>query len=233
MRRARHERRPGSPQEPLHAVPVGRRAAPGPAVDRGRARDPRRRARILPGQAVPARDRGEPAREVPSRDHERDGRDGLPRRHAGRLRLRRRELRQLRPDRARGGAGRFRLPLGVLRAVVAGDVSDLGFRLRGAEAKISAEAAQRRMGRLLRPDRTRRRLRSGLDAHAGQEGRWRLRAERLEDLDHQRGDRRRVRGLGEGRCGRHPRLHPREGHEGPERSRRSRANSRCARRSPA
>ena len=164
-RRARHERRPGSPQEPFHRLPVGRRAAPRSAVDRGGTRDPRRRARILPGEAVPARDRSEPPRKVPSRDHERDGRDGLPRRHAGGLRLRRRELRQLRTDRARGGARRFRLPFGVLRAVVAGDVSDLGLRFRGAEGEIPAETAQRRMGRLLRPDRTRRRLRSRLDAH--------------------------------------------------------------------
>ena len=44
------------------------------------------------------------------------------------------------------------------------------------------------------------------------------RAERLEDLDHQLGDRRRVRGVGEGRCRRHPRLHPRKGHEGAERA---------------
>ena len=64
--RARHERRPGPPQEPLHRLPVGRCAAPRPAVDRGRTRDPRRRARVLPGQAVPARDRGEPARTIPT-----------------------------------------------------------------------------------------------------------------------------------------------------------------------
>jgi superfamily II DNA/RNA helicase len=82
----------------------------------------------------------------------RHGRDGLPRRHAGRLRLRRRELRQLRPDRARGGARRFRLPFGVLRPIVAGDVSHLGFRFRGPEAKIFAETPQRRIGRLLRSD---------------------------------------------------------------------------------
>ncbi len=50
----------------------------------------------------------------------------------------------------------------------------------------------------------------GLDAHAGASGRWRVRAERLEDLDHQLADRRRVGGVGEGRCRRHPRLHPGE-----------------------
>ena len=161
---ARHE---------VHALPMGRCAASRPAVDRGGTRDPRRRARILPGEAVPARDRGEPARKVPSRDHERDGRDGVSRRHARRLRLRRRQLRQLRADRARGGARGFRLPLGVLGAVVAGDVSDLGFRFRGATGKVPAEAAQRRVGRLLRPDRTGCGVRSGVDAHAGEAGGWR------------------------------------------------------------
>ena len=104
----------------------------------------------------------------------------------------------------------FRLPLGVLGAVVAGDVSDLGFRLRGAEGEIPAEAAQRRMGRLLRPDRAGCRLRSRVDAHAGEARRWRLCAERVEDLDHQLADRRCAGGVGEGRCGRHPRVHSRD-----------------------
>ena len=57
----------------------------------------------------------------------------------------------------------------LLGAVLAGDVSDPGLRLRCAEGKIPAETAQRRNGRLLRPDRTRRRLRSRLDAHPRQE----------------------------------------------------------------
>ena len=132
--------------------------------------------------------------------------------------LRRRQLCQLRADRARGGARRLRLSLGVFRAVLARDVSDPGLRLRGAEGKIPAEAAQRRMGRLLRPDRTGRRLRSRIDAHAREARRRRLRAERLEDLDHQLADRRCVRGVGEGRCRRYPRLHPGEGDAGAERA---------------
>ncbi len=164
----------------------------------------------------PARADGQPAGKVRPRDHERIRRDGLPRRHAGRLRLRRRELCQLRPDLARGRAGRFRLPLGVLGAVVAGDVSDLRLRVRGAAAEIPAEAAHRRVRRLLRPDRTGCRLRSGLDAHPGEEGRWRLPAERLEDLDHQLADRRCAGGVGEGRCRRHPRLHPGTRHGRPD-----------------
>ena len=171
----RHERT-GIPREgqPFHAVQVGRRAAPRRAAQRGRARDPRCRAAILPGEAAPARARSQPPREVPPRDHERNGRDGFSRRDPRRLRLRRGQLRHLRPDRARGGAGRFRLPQRVLRAVLAGDVSDLRLRLRGTEGKIPAEAAQRRVRRLLRPHRTRRRLRSRLDAHARQEGGGRL-----------------------------------------------------------
>ncbi len=79
----------------------------------------------------------------------------------------------------------------------------------GSEAQtgeIPAAAAHRRVRRLLRPDRARCRLRPGLDAHAREGGRRRLRAERLEDLDHQLADRRRAAGLGEGRCRRHPRL---------------------------
>ena len=48
----------------------------------------------------------------------------------------------------------------------------------------------------------------GVDAHPGEEGGWRLRAERLEDLDQQLADRRRAGGMGEGRCRRHPRLPP-------------------------
>ena len=158
--------------------------------------------RLLPGQAVPARADGEPRGEIRSRDHERDGRDGLPRRHAGGLWLRRRQLRRLRPDLPRGRAGRLRLPLGDERAVVAGDVSDLRVRLRRAAAEVPAEAAQRRDGRLLRPDRAGCRLRPGVDAHAGEAGRRRLRAERRQDVDHQSPDRRCAAGLGQGRAAR-------------------------------
>ena len=98
------------------------------------------------------------------------------------------------------------------RAVLAGHVSDPRVRLGRAEGQISAEAAHRRVGRLLRPDRARWRLRSRLDAHARESGRRRLCRERLEDLDLQFPDRRRLRRVGEGRRRRHPRLHPREGH---------------------
>ena len=56
--------------------------------------------------------------------------------------------------------GRFRLSLGDVGAVLAGDASDLRLRLGGAAAEVSAQARDRRDRRLLRPDRARRRLRS-------------------------------------------------------------------------
>ncbi len=62
----------------------------------------------------------------------------------------------------------------VLRAVLAGDVPDPCLRLGRAEGQVPAQAAHRRMGRLLRPDRTGCRLRPVLHAHPREEGRWRL-----------------------------------------------------------
>ena len=62
------------------------------------------------------------------------------------------------------------------------------------------------------------RLRPRQHGHAGEEGRGRLLAQRRQDVDHQLADRRRVRGLGQGRRRRDPRLHPRQGREGPERA---------------
>ncbi len=59
----------------------------------------------------------------------------------------------------------------LLRAVLAGDVSDLGVRLGGAAAEVPAQAADRRVRRLLRPDRAGRRVRPGQHADAGEE-RW-------------------------------------------------------------
>ena len=55
----------------------------------------------------------------------------------------------------------------------------------------------------------------------------------IEDVDLELADRRRVHRVGEDRRRRHPRLHPRKGHEGAVRRRRSKASSACARRSPA
>ena len=47
----------------------------------------------------------------------------------------------------------FRLSLGRVRAVLAGDASDLRVRDRSAAAQISAQACERRTSRLLRSDR--------------------------------------------------------------------------------
>ena len=70
----------------------------------------------------------------------------------------------------------------------------------GTEAQrtqISAEARDRRVDRLLRPDRAGRRLRSRPHDDARREGRRRLPAHRRQDVDLQLADRRRVRRLGE------------------------------------
>ena len=201
---------------------------------RGGDRDPRRRARLLPGQADDARARGQPAREVPPRDHERDGRArpaGLD--PAREVRLRRRQLHDLRPGRARGRARRFGLPLGDERAVLAGDASDLRLRHRRAAHEVPAQARHRRMGRLLRPHRARPRLRSGRHEDPRRHGAGRLQGLGLQDVDHQLADRRRAGDLGQARRRRDPRLHPRARHEGPRRRPRSRASSACAPRSPA
>ena len=133
--------------------------------------------------------------------------------HSGRIWRRRPRLCRLWADRARDRARRFRLPLGDVGAVLAGDASDLCLWHRGAAQEISAEARERRDGRLLRPDRARSRLRSRLDGDARREGRRRLQAHRRQDVDHQFADRRRRGGLGEARR-RDPRLHRRARHQG-------------------
>ena len=101
--------------------------------------------------------------------------------------------------------------------------------------KYLPKLATRRMGRLLRPDRARCRLRSRRHAHARREDRRRLPADRHQDVDHQRADRRRVRRLGEvdGARRQHPRLHPRTRHEGPVGAEDRRQAVACAPRSPA
>ena len=92
------------------------------------------------------------------------------------------------------------LPLGHVGAVVAGDASDPCLWHREPAAEIPAQAGNRRMGRLFRADRARCRIRPGGDEDPGEGRRWRLCAVRREDVDHQLADRRRLRGLGQGRC---------------------------------
>ena len=72
----------------------------------------------------------------------------------------------------------------------------------------------------------------GLDGDARREGAERLPADRHQDVDHQRADRRHLRGVGEARR-RDPRLHRRARHQRASPRRRSRASCRCAPRSPA
>ena len=67
---------------------------------------------------------------------------------------------------------------------------------RGAAQEIPARPVQRRDDRRARPDRARRRLRcAGLDAHDRAARRRPLRAQRQQDLHHQRPGRRRAAGL--------------------------------------
>ena len=149
-----------------------------------------------------------------SGDRARDGR-ARPARldHSGGIRRRRPRLCRLRADRARARARGFRLPLGDVGAILAGHAPDLCLWQRGAAAQIFAQAGDRRAGRLLRPHRTRPRLRSRLDDNAGGKGGRRLSPQRHENVDHQRAGRRPRRGLGQARR-QHPRLYRRARHQG-------------------
>ena len=106
----------------------------------------------------------------------------------------------------------FGLSLDRVGAGLAGDASDLCLWQRGAAQEISAEAGGRRADRLLRPDRTRLRLRSRLDGDARREGRRRLQVERRQDLDLQFAGGAHRHRVGQARR-RHPRLHRRARHQ--------------------
>ena len=114
-------------------------------------------------------------------------------------------------DLLRARARRLRRALVRERAGQPRHVPDLRVRLRGAEAPLPARAGLRRDRRLLRPDRVRRRQRPGRDAHARAARRRRLRAQRLQDVDHQQPAGRCRRGLGQGRRRRRPGLPRRVG----------------------
>ena len=95
----------------------------------------------------------------------------------------------------------------------------LSQRQRGAAPQIFAGPVLRPDDRRAWPDRARRRLRrAGLDAHDRAARRRPLRAERQQDVHHQRADRRRAAGLRQDRQGkgraRHLGLHRREGFSG-------------------
>ena len=139
---------------------------------------------------------------------------------AGEIWLCRCQLCFLWAGRARNRAGRLRLPLHELRAVLAGHVPDLCLWRREPAPEISAEAG---IGEwvgcfgLTEPD-------AGSDPGGmitrAEKMAGRLPAERRQDVDLERADRRRVRGVGEiGRARRpDPRLHAGKGHEGPVRA---------------
>ena len=98
---------------------------------------------------------------LPARAGPRDRGLGLLGSLARRLRLRRHERGQLRPDLPGTRARRLGHPQLRLGAVLAVHVPDLHLRQRGAEAAVPAAHGARRAHRLLRPDRTARRLRPG------------------------------------------------------------------------
>jgi len=196
---------------------MGRPVPARSAAHRRRTHDPRHGPGIRAGEAAAARDRCLYERGDRSRDLPRDGHSRPDRRDAsGRVRLRGRGIRVLRARCARNRAGRFRLSLDEQRSVVVGDVSHLRLRRRRAAQTLSAEARQRRVGRLLRSDGTGRRIGSRRDENAGREGRRRIPADRFEDVDLELADRRRLRRLGEVGRSRQPdpRLRPGEGDEG-------------------
>ena len=133
------------------------------------------RPRLRAGAARAARARGVPHREGGRLDLPRDGRARPARhRHSRAVRRRRHGLRQLRPRRARSGAGGFGLPLDDERAGLARHGADQRVRHRRAEAEIPAEARDRRVDRLLRPHRAESRLRSGRHDDAREESRGRV-----------------------------------------------------------
>ncbi len=192
---------------------MGRSVASRGATDDGREAGARCRARVRAGQARPADRRGISARAHRHRDLSRNGRARPSGRDdPGGVRRRRAQLCELRTHRARGRARRLGLPLDDERAVLARDAAHPCVRHGRAEATLSALARPRREHRLLRTHRAQPRLRSGQHGHARARGeRW-VSSDRIEDLDHQQPDRRRIRRVGENGRQRHPRVHSREGH---------------------
>ena len=190
---------------------------------RRRACRARRRPRLLPGAPAATRHRSLPPRNHRRGHLPRNGRARPARRDDSRsLRRRGPELCLLRLGRPRSRARRFGLPLDDERAVLAGHGAHQRVRHRSAKTKIPAQAGQRRVDWLLRPDRTGPRLRPRQHGDAGAQSAGRLQPERRENVDHQQPDCRRVCGLGQGRRRRDSRLCAGKRLEGLERPRRSR-----------
>ena len=118
-------------------------------------------------------------------------------------------------DRARDRARRFRLSLDDERAVLARHASDLRLRQRRAAQEISSETGERRMDRLLRPDRARCRIGPWRHANPSRKNRRRLSPDRLQDVDHQCADRGCLHRVGQiaGTWRRHQGLHSRKRNE--------------------
>ena len=188
--------------------------------------------RFVDERAIPLMRQKLPQRHVSPRTRARNGRAGFPRRQYRRLWLRRHEQRRVRARHAGDRTRRFRPAQLRLRAGRAGDVPDpRPTATKTSRSDTVASAPSLRQGhRLLRAHRAGFRLESGRDAHTRGARRRGLGAERREDLDHQRVDRR-----CRGRLGAHRRRHSRL----PRRTRHARlyhlatftANGRCARRS--
>jgi len=137
---------------------------------------------FLPGGSSPPHPDGEPHRKIRPRDHEtKFGEMGLPR-PPRRLRLRRRQLRQLRPHLPRSRARSIPATARPLRSSSWSCTRSMRSDQKGPAPEIPAQTAQRRIRRLFRPDRTRRRLRSRLPcAPAPKKVDGGLSAERLEN----------------------------------------------------
>src|SRR6266699_187938 len=160
-----------------------RSAAPRRAAHGSRAHGARRGARVRSRKARAAHPRGVSQRKKRSGDLPRDGSAWNARLDASRgIRLRRAQLRELRPRRARDRAGRLRIPVAHERAELARHAADPRVRVGGAEEKISSPARQGRIDRLLRPHRAQPRLRPCEHADAGEESLRRLQPPGLEGL---------------------------------------------------
>ena len=152
-----------------------------------------------------------PARELAERPRRPRGPRHAPR--GLRLRGHQRGRIRARLHRARGrGLGH---PVPGVGPGLARDVRHPRLRQRGAEAGVAPPDGCGRGRRLLRADRARLRVQSVGHAYAGQAGGLRLGAHRHQDVDHQRGHRRRRHRLGADRRrdprvrrpDRRPRLH--------------------------
>ena len=193
---------------------MGRSARSRRRTDRRRAHGARHRARLCAGEAVSARHRSQPRRALRPSDPARNGRARAARLdHPAGIWRRRPQLRLLRADRARTGAGRFRFPFRHVGAILARHAGDLRLRQRGATPQIPAQDGDRRAARLFRTDRARPWFRSRLDDDAGRKGAGRLSPDRQQDLDHQCAGRRCRGRLGQARR-QNPRLHRRARHQG-------------------